>query len=170
MPRMLIAIVVFAIASSTSRPDEKQDAAKKVADSMAAAMVKGDFAKVFDHTWPPLVEALGGKEKATAATEQAMKQAGIVFTEIKFGDATEYLTEGSHGFLTLPTTITMTVPGGTLVAKSYLLGITKDEGKTWAFADGAGIQNPQAREKVLPKLPEKLKLPEPGKPEFTPKK
>jgi hypothetical protein len=54
-------------------------------------------------------------------------------------------------------------PKGKFIVKSYLLGISSDNGKTWKFVDGAGLDD-----KItggLPKLPAKLKLPEKQKPE-----
>ena len=39
----------------------------------------------------------------------------------------------------LPATLQMSFPQGTLTQKSYLLGISTDKGKTWKFADGAGM-------------------------------
>ena len=49
--------------------------------------------------------------------------------------------------------------GGKAVSKSYLLGISSDGGKTWKFADGAGLDKKESRDKTLPKLPAELQLP-----------
>jgi hypothetical protein len=79
----------------------------------------------------------------------------------------EFLTEGDYTFVVVPTKLDMTIPCGKAVAKSYLLGISPDGGKTWKFVDGSGMENKEFREKGLPKLPAKLKLPVKEMPEIT---
>jgi len=60
----------------------------------------------------------------------------------------------------------MTMPKGRVLANSYLLGVSTDGGTTWKFADGGAVSDAAMRAKILPKLPEKLKLPEPTAPQF----
>jgi hypothetical protein len=104
-----------------------------------------------------------------AAAEAAMKQMkerGVTFRSHTVGEPSGFLTEGGNTFTVLPTTVEMTVPGRRAVGKSYLLGISADGGKTWTFADGSGLDTHEKRDKLLPKLPAKLKLPEKQKPEI----
>jgi len=148
----------------------RSGAVKKLAQELGASTLKGDFGKVIDHTYPTLVKEIGGREKAIQATEALMKQMnakGITIKAYTVGDPGEFLTEGGNTFVVIPTSMEMAFPGGKVKAKSYLLGISSDEGKTWKFADGAGImKHKDALEKLLPKLPVKLKLPEQDKPEI----
>ena len=60
----------------------------------------------------------------------------------------------------------MTFPAGRILAKTYLLGISPDGGKSWTFLDGTGLQSKEVREKVLPTMPAKLKLPELSPPQI----
>lgn len=59
----------------------------------------------------------------------------------------------------------MTAHGEDFVAKSYLLAISSDQGKTWTFMDGGNLVDPKMREKLVPNFPEKLKLPVIEKPQ-----
>jgi len=69
--------------------------------------------------------------------------------------------EGAKLFAVVPTTLEMTIKNtGRVRSKGYLLGISEDHGKTWTFVDGSGLKTKEAREKALPELHEKLKLPD----------
>lgn len=149
--------------------DAQSTLVKKKADEVAQAVMKEDYGKVADLTYPKIVETMGGREKMIALMETGMKrlkEQGIIFKSHTVGQASEFLTEGKNTFTVLPTTLEMAVPGGKLIGKSYLLGISPDGGKTWTFADGSGIDSQKSRDKLLPKLPAKLNLPEKQKPEF----
>ena len=135
---------------------------KKLAQEIGVATLKGDWAKVIDRTYPPVVAFMGGRKKAIKATEEGMdaiKAQGIKFKKFKIGEPGEFQFEDGNTFVVIPTDNEMTFPGGKIIGKGYLLGISSDGGKTWTFADGTGIANKNTREKVLPKLPANLKLP-----------
>jgi hypothetical protein len=170
MFRIVVAGFVAGVACLTVLADEppKAAAVKKLAQELGDATLKGDYAKVIDHTHGGIVELLGGKEKAVQFVEKGMKQLkaqGITFKAYQAGEPGEFVTEGSNTFVVVPTRFEMGFPGGKVIAKSYLLGISPDDGKTWKFVDGAGLDNKDFREKGVPKLPAKLKLPEKEKPE-----
>jgi hypothetical protein len=161
---LLIAAALVVSAGETSR-----SLVKKLAQDMGVATMKGEYAKVIDQTYAPLVAQLGGRDKAVAGVETLMKQMkekGFILKNFNVGDAGEILSEGGNSFVVLPTRVEMSVPNGKIIAKSFLLGISADQGKTWKFADGSGIiQQKEQREKLLPKLPADLKIPEPEQPQ-----
>jgi hypothetical protein len=95
-----------------------------------------------------------------------LKEKGFSFRSVEVSEPAEFVEEGKDTFVVVPTTTEMTAPGGKIVVKSYLLAISPDGGKAWTFVDGNGIDTAEKREKILPKLPEKLKLPEAQEPEF----
>ncbi|WP_020470111.1 hypothetical protein [Zavarzinella formosa] len=171
MKRYCAVVIVCLIGGLNVRADEAPKSAevKKLAAAMIEATKKGDYAKVIDHTYPAVVEMLGGRQKAINNTETAMKTIKAQGLEIKnasSGDPGEFYTEGKNTFVIIPTKMELTFPMGIIRTKSYLLGISPDDGKTWTFLDGSGLQNLAIRDKVLPKMPEKLKLPENEKPEI----
>jgi hypothetical protein len=165
---LLISVLVCCF-TVHAQEESKSGVVKQKAQEIAQAVVKGDHAKVADFTYPKIVEAMGGREKMIAfidMTMKSMKEKGFAIRSVKVDAPGEFLTEGENTFVVVPTVMEMTAPGGKLVGRSYLLGISSDGSKTWRFADGSGLANQEMRAKVLPKLPDKLKLPEQQKPEF----
>jgi hypothetical protein len=114
----------------------------------------------------------GGRKKAIELAETALKEVkakGITVKGVQIGEPGKQFTQGKHSFVVVPTVTEMTFPKGTLRKKSYRLGISADGGKTWTFVDGTGSKSQAIRDKVLPKLPEKLVLPQDEKHELIPR-
>jgi hypothetical protein len=61
----------------------------------------------------------------------------------------------------------MSVPGGTLTANSYLLGISQDGGKNWHFVDTAPFEDQTKLKALFPQYNSELKIPEKQRPIFT---
>lgn len=159
-----LVLVACLMAGSLLTPSAELDpvAVKKLADAMGEATLKGEYARVVDYTYPPLVEKMGGREKLIAFLQTEMKKLKdqrIEIRSFKTGALSEFYTEGNFTFILVPTTTELTIPDGRVVLESYLLGISSNAGKTWSFMDGAGLELKEQRE-LLPKLPAKLKLPE----------
>jgi hypothetical protein len=168
--KLVAAVVVLAwSALALHAQDPAKAAVKKIAESLVQATLTGDFAKVIDHTHDPIIKEIGGRDSAIRMTQTQMEQLKaqmIVIKEFKLGEVGAFHSEGAWTFVLIPTSMELTFSGGKIRTKSYLLGLSADQGKSWKFADGAGISNPAFRDKVLPKLPAKLKLPEPQQPEI----
>jgi hypothetical protein len=145
-------------------PDTQSGVVKQKAQEFGQALIKGDFAKAVDLTYPKLVEERGGRDKLIASLEMStklLKNQGFVLQSAEADEPGEFLTEGENTFVIVPTTNAMRAPGGgTVGGKTYLLGISSDKGKTWRFMQGTELSNRGLRAKVLPKLPAKLKLPD----------
>jgi hypothetical protein len=165
---LLISFVVFCCTVQAAE-ETKSAVVKQKAQEVGQAVVKEDHAKLVDLTYPKLVELMGGREKMIAILEsgsKAMKEKGFALRSVTVAEPGEFLTEGENTFVVVPTTLEIKAPGGKILGKSYLLGISSDQGKTWKFIDGNGLANKEKRAKVLPTLPAKLKLPEQQQPEF----
>jgi hypothetical protein len=150
-----------------AKEQPKSVVVKEKAQEVGQAVLKGDYAKVADLTYPKVVEQMGGRDKTIATIKKTMKQLkeqGFALLSYKVDDPGEFLTEAENTFVVVPTTNQMTAPGGKMVGKSYLLGISSDGGKTWRFVEGSALGNKTMRDKYLPKLPAKLKLPKHQKP------
>ncbi len=168
MPLMAIGILGMGL---MARADDASRSAvvKKKAQEIGQAILKEDPAGIADLTYPKVIELLGGREKMIAALGRGMKQMkeqGFAMRSLEVGEPGEFLAEGKNTFIVVPTTVVMTAPGGKFVARSYLLGISPDDGKGWTFVDGTGLDTAEKRKLILPKLPEKLVLPEKQKPQF----
>jgi hypothetical protein len=171
MGRFSQACIAIVLGCSLLAAEEPSTSAtvKKLAETIGEATVKGDYAKVIDYTYEGLVKELGGKTEAIEATETLMKQLtdkGITFKSFKVGDPGEFFARGGNTFVIVPTTAEMGIPNGKIIAKSYLLGISSDGGKTWKFVEGFSLDKKDFRDRILPKLPDKLKLPEKQQPEI----
>lgn len=153
---------------STVRAAEPSAAAvKKLAQELGEATLKQDYAKVIDLTCDGAVKQLGGREKAIQFTQKQMALAstlGIVLKDFKVGEPGEFYREGGNTFVVVPTTAKLANGSNIIHEESYMLGISPDGGKTWKFVGGKGLAKKEQREKILPKLPADLKLPEQGKP------
>lgn len=140
----------------------KASAAKNTASELAAAMLKGEHAKVVDRTYDKIVELAGGRDKmirGIGELAKAMEAKGVKIHALNVGEPGDVLTEGKLAFVVVPTVMVMRVPSVSLTMKSFLLGISSDAGKSWKFVEGSKAADKAAREKVLPPLPAQLKLP-----------
>jgi|TARA_B100000959_G_C14983853_1_gene624702 hypothetical protein len=90
----------------------------------------------------------------------------LALGEVPKANLGKFHVEGGNTYVVIPTDNEMLFPDGKITAKGYLLGISSDRGKTWMFADEAGIKDKTIRAKVLPKLPRNLKLPKPAMPKI----
>ncbi len=168
-------LLILCFASAPAFADDPIDVARGVeqAKAIAKAVLDEDYAKVADATHPAIVQIMGGREKMIDAIKQGMKTAkdmGIKITSHQIGKPGEPVVDGKTAYLIIPTTLEMASRDLKIVSKSYLLGTTSDGGKTWHFADGAGLSQPGMKEKVFPKLPKQLKLPERKPPTVTKQK
>lgn len=161
--RALAFILVATMAATTAARAQEPTAgavATRLAREMADATLKGSFETVIDHTYPPVVRMLGGREAAIRTSADVFKrlaEQGMSITSYAVSEPTAVLAEGAHTFAVLPTKMEMKFKEGRILSKSYILGISADGGKSWTFIDGSGINS--KTEKILPKLPEKLVLP-----------
>jgi len=169
-----LAASLFAVAASLALADDtlkespKQTTVRTLAESLGAATVKGDYAKVIDHTWDGTIAHMGGREKAIKNMEAGMKKVadkGWRIKSYKVRSVGAFHKEGDLTFCVVPTTLEVATAGSRIISKNYLLGISKDDGATWKFVDSAGIQDEASRKAVLPPLPSSLVLPKREKPE-----
>jgi hypothetical protein len=163
-PIVLLTALLLALAGhlSFAKAGPKPDEVKKLAQELAKAVVKQDYAGVIDLTHPAIVKEMGSRMKAIELIELMMKGAGFSYKEMKVGDPGEFHSQGANTFVVIPIKLEVNSPRGLLRGDSYLLGISPDDGKTWTFVEGYSMEK---AEKLLPKLPEKLKLPDLKKPD-----
>ena len=167
--RIAVACLALGICGLATAQEPSKAAVKKLADEVGTATIKGDYAKIIDVTHEGIVKKLGGREEGVKIIEKGMKELvakGFTFTKYTVSDPGNFHTEGANTFVVVPSVLEMKSPTGKVLAKSYLLGISPDGGKTWKFADGAGMANKELRESMLPKMPAALKLPDPQPPEI----
>lgn len=162
--RTLCILTLVLATSGIAHGDAAIDAAKKQADAMNQAVARGDCAKAVDLTYQGLIDFVGGKEKLIALTEsmlKTMKSQGIELISSKLSEPGEIVKEDGKSYIVFPTLSEVKAPQGKMRVKSCLLGISIDDGKSWKFVDGAGLASKEAKDKILPNLPARVKLPAP---------
>jgi hypothetical protein len=157
-PRIAILALCSIVGAQT---DPRSELAKQKAEQLGKATVAGNFAVVIDMTFPKIVEMMGGREKAIGmvdATMKTMKEQGASILAFRIGDPSEIKAGGSDLFTVIPTEVDAKLPEGKMTGKSFLVGVSSDQGKTWFFADGAQL-NEESMKTLFPKFPAALKLP-----------
>jgi hypothetical protein len=174
MIRSFVPWLLLVLCGITARAeDEAKAVVKKGAQELVQSLIKGDYSKMVDLTYPKFVEQKGGRAKMIDALRASLKEASgqdITIASFAVGEPSDLRTEGKNTFVVVPTTGEITVPAGRLVVKTYLLGISTDGAKSWTFLAGSDLDDRTMREKVLPKLPAGLELPEKQRPELGKKK
>jgi hypothetical protein len=162
--------VIFALLSaSAGAADEPslKDVLKEKVEALNKALIKEDFGKVADLTHPKIVKMMGGREKMVAKLESSakeMKSSGYAIRTVTVDDPSEPVAAGPELYAVVPFELEMKAPGGKLLQKSFVIGVSADQGKSWAFVNGD--VDIKAVKQVLPNLPEELKRPEKQKPVF----
>jgi hypothetical protein len=130
-------------------------------DEISAALISGNFAKVVDLTYPKVVQMVGGREKMIdllKAGTQEMLAHGSAITAVVVGTPSEFRTVGKEVFVVVPSSITLSVPGGKLTQKSFTVGVSSDAGRTWFFVDANNLGGEKIK-MVFPTFPATLQLP-----------
>jgi hypothetical protein len=166
-----LALIIGLVPSALADGPAAVAGAKKTAEAMGEALIKGDSAKIVEFTYPKAVELAGGSERMRKSIDEGaakMQKDGAKFVSCIIGDPGSLFIEGNKTFIVVPETLEITVPKGKIVVKSFLLGISADDGKTWKFLDGigGGLEKKEALDKFEIRLPAKLKLPDPQRPVF----
>lgn len=165
-------ILVAAVIGLSALAQERSASVVKQAGEVRDATVKGDYSKVAEMSLDAIVAELGGKEKMIENIRKGMeqiKERGFEIKAYNIGEPGAFIEKDRKTFVVVPTTMEMKFPKGLIRSKSFLLAISSDMGKTWKFADGAGIsKNPGLREKLVPDLPKELEFPKPATPEIIP--
>ena len=159
---VLLALLVACSARADDKPkdEEAKKAVKKLVDRMMDATIKGDYEAVIGLTHPAAVKHLGGKKEALETVKTAMgalKAQGIEIRSLKAGDPSTPVTAGKTVFIFVPTALELKSPQGKVTGTSYVLGVSEDQGKTWAFVEGTAGE--ESIRKMFPDIPKELKFP-----------
>jgi hypothetical protein len=139
---------------------------KRTANIIARATEQGDYKTVVDNTYPKLIGMAGGKEVMVGMADSSMKKlqkSGITIAGLKIGNLGAFYKAGTEIHCLVPDTLTLKIPGGRAIAKSYLLAISEDGGKVWSFIDLQG-QTEETISQILPNFNHDLKVPKTEKP------
>lgn len=161
--RLALALLLLILPSLLARAQNDAAATnlKAQAQECLDALLAKDYAKVVDRTYPKVVEFIGGREAMISLLETqmpALEAEGITFKQATLGEPEAPVVAGDTQYVVVPQTVILNIKGDEWEQRSYLLGISKDNGKNWTFVDGAGI-NQAMRTAILPDLPVAMQLP-----------
>lgn len=133
----------------------------RAGNTLAQAMVAGDYENIADYTYPRITEMMGGESQMVAAVKNLMQQMesqGIRISSLTLGTPGKLFEAGSELHCLVPQKMVMTTPEQTITSDSYLLAISLDQGGRWYFLDTAQLTNANAKT-LLPDFNDNLKIP-----------
>lgn len=132
------------------------------------AGVNKDHAALVDLMHPALVHNLGGRAKAIAATKKSFDELtadGATIISAECGEPSEFTEANGRLYVVVPTPSMMEIDGKQLIYMAHLLGVSADGGRNWRFAAcGGRNMGREVIKKLIPDLPDGVKLPEPSLP------
>lgn len=127
----------------------------------AESFINSDFESIIDFTYPSIIEKAGGKAVALQKVKEDidyLRRNNITYDSVSFGDPTTFVKAGDEIHTIIPETIFMRSPRGRLKSDSYVIAISKDNGKKWYFIDTAAIDSSNVKN-ILPNYNFELKIP-----------
>jgi hypothetical protein len=147
-------------------------AAKRDGNAWSLAMLTGDFDTLVNYTHPALVQRSGGKDKLIGKLRKAsdnMRAEGYRIVESSVAEPLQIVRAGDEMHAVLPLKeVIVRAKHGELHSSGYLLGVSRDDGRTWKFINGSALTEKDVRE-MLPNYNRKLRLPAHNQPTFVPK-
>lgn len=117
-----------------------------------------------------LLELMGGLDKMVASIQQSKKDfadKGVAIEKVEVDAPKRIVLSGQDRYAMVPQRSVMKLPEGRILSHANMLGISKDGGTTWKFADGSAMDKRTAK-KVFPSFPDDLELPKQQLPEQLP--
>ena len=133
----------------------------KQANQMVNCFKTGDYACLLSFTHPKIVKAMGGSKLAEEKLAQQMtnmKQQGAEFSKIAVEPVLQHLVSGKTIQCVVPQIVEVKYLGQVVKSKTYLFGISYNNGKNWYFID-AGSQSPEKIRQFLPEISKKIVIP-----------
>jgi hypothetical protein len=140
---------------------ERANTCVSAARACAAQILANNDDGVVDCMPEDVVKLLGGHQALVNVVRNGtadMARDGVYFDKCMIEPPTGMTQQGTQTYAILRQEVTLRVPNGHLHQRGFLLAISADEGQTWRFIDGAGL-NPGTTAKLLPDLPPSITLP-----------
>jgi hypothetical protein len=124
---------------------------------------------VADLTYPDLVELLGGKANMVSQLKQEIGgwgREGFKILEMPVGEPTQVVKSGDYLLAVLPVTMRIKMPEGVFAQQTAYIGVSRDGGQSWTFADGRGGDKQKLKVlfAMIPQAVDKLELPKETRP------
>lgn len=140
------------------------------AEKMGKFFLEGDYASFVLYNNPAIIDMMGGKQKMAEILQEqimGMKDDSVSVINISFEKPMQFCTVNNIMQCTVGQILELQVPKGKMISKTTLIGVSKDNGKNWTFADVAG-KDPELIKKILPSVCASIIIPEKPQPVFYP--
>jgi hypothetical protein len=132
---------------------------REQAERFGAALKTEDWSAFVNLTYAPHVAKLGGKSKAVAALRANAKKERFRVERLAVKQPDRLIVAAGDALAILPVELELRVGDTRLAGSSFFLGISSDQGRTWSFLDGYGLDR-QTVKSVIPHFPPGVDLPE----------
>ncbi len=166
--KVILITLLLLINGTLISQNEYENSIVEQSKIMSDAIFNGEYEVLADYTYPLIIEMMGGKDSMMRIIENAMdnmKNQGFSFSNIDIGKPSRVYEAGDELHCIMSQTIELKNSEGTLKSKSYLLGISKNDGKNWFFIDTGQLTNETVYE-MFPDFNSDLIIPETEQPEF----
>ena len=114
---------------------------EKQAGMMAEAFTAKDYKRFVNYNHPVIIQLAGGKEGMITLLKTSiaeMEKEGFLILSCAAGKASRIVQYKDELQCTIPQTLQLKVPGGSMLTVSTLIGISSDKGVNWTFIDTQG--------------------------------
>ena len=167
---MVWLVFVLTLSTTFAFGQEAKNRIKEQAELTATALLQNDYETLIEHTYPGVIEAIGGRDKMISIIKDGrveMERQGISFESVTIGDPTETVEAGDEIHCLIAQTISLKVPKGRMQSESYLLAISRDGGTHWFFIDTVNLTMDNIKD-IIPNYNLNLVLPAKKQPRFIP--
>jgi len=147
--------ITFMLLSILIQPCYSQDADMKArikneAQILSTAIATGDYEKAASRMPAELVEKSGGLAGLKQSMEQAKGKSIKDTPRQEIGEVSSIAKAGQFTYAIVNTSMRIVNGTDTAIVKSYMVGISKDDGDSWVFLNGSD----SAKERLIRKNPE----------------
>lgn len=161
---MLTMLLIFISSISFAQTKEELKVyALRDAKLTSEATLNMDFETVLKHTYPKIIEVMGGKEKALELIKTAfdgMKAQGMVLEKAEVRQVSSVVFEEEQYRCYIEGYNQIKMGDMRIKSKSFLLGIYDEIDKIWYFLEAEKLKNKELTNMILPNFITSLEIPE----------
>ena len=168
--KIILPILLIAFTNSYGQKNEYRETIITEANKMVNSLKGNDYQSLINHTYPKLIEILGGKTSMLNQMNTQMKRmedSGAKISDVKIGKPKDIYVAGDELHCLVPQKLVLTVPTGKVITNSFLLAISNNNGQNWYFLDTSQLDLGKI-DQLFPKFNKDLDLPVPKEPKFIP--
>jgi len=166
MTKNKVLLVLLLITNSSTffsqTKEELKFTAERDARFTSAATLAGDFKTVIKHTYPTVVEFMGGTETAVGLIENMfaeMGEQGFSFEKADVQFVSDVVFEQDEYRCYTQSENHMRMNDVRIISKSYLLGIYDAEKEIWYFIEAAKMKDKALMDELFPGFKTALNIP-----------